>query len=168
MQPRLREAERASTPILLAEDDPVLRRLVGDTLRGEGHEVVEAADGVELLERLEAAMAAGQRGNAPISLVVTDVRMPGLSGLDVLSILRCGHWTTPVILLTAFPEPDVRLAAEELAATAVLEKPVDLEALRAAVRRALGSSGPRAGRTPSDRVTAPRSVRRRDEAERSR
>ncbi len=87
--------------VILAEDDRTLRRLIASVLRHEGYEIVEARDGIEVLQQIEEMLAGrGERANS--FLIVTDVCMPGLSGLDVLAILRCAHATTPVILITAF------------------------------------------------------------------
>lgn len=133
-------AATASAPILLAEDDDALRRIVAGALREEGYQVVEASNGFDLLDRIEAAIAWGGRAHPPISLIISDVRMPGMTGIDVLSILRCAYWSTPVILVTAFADPTLRLEASELGASAVLSKPFELEELKTAVRNAMRRS----------------------------
>jgi CheY-like chemotaxis protein len=126
-----------SAPILLAEDDDELRRVIARTLREEGHQVTEASNGFDLLDRIEAAIAWGGRSHPPISLIISDVRMPGMTGIDVLSILRCAYWATPVILMSAFADATMRLEAAELGAAAVIAKPFELDELRTAVRNAL-------------------------------
>lgn len=131
--PRLRLVSRdVRTRVLLADDDPDLRRLLSLTLRRAGYEVVEAADGVELLDRIEATIAKRDY----FGVIVADVNMPGLTGLDVLAALRCTSWTTPVILITAFGDPATKAEADDLGAT-VLDKPLDLDGLRTAVRAAV-------------------------------
>lgn len=131
--PRLRLVSRdVRTRVLLADDDPDLRRLVSLTLRRAGYDVVEAADGVELLDRIEATIAKRDH----FGVIVADVNMPGLTGLDVLAALRCTSWTTPVILITAFGDPATKAEADDLGAT-VLDKPLDLDGLRTAVRAAI-------------------------------
>lgn len=131
--PRLRLVSRdVRTRVLLADDDPDLRRLLSLTLRRAGYDVIEAADGVELLDRLEATIAKRDY----FGVIVADVNMPGLTGLDVLAALRCTSWTTPVILITAFGDPATKAEADDLGAT-VLDKPLDLDALRLAVRAAV-------------------------------
>jgi DNA-binding response OmpR family regulator len=122
--------------VLLAEDDAAFRRLIASVLEAEGYDVVEAVDGVELLAKLESVLTArGQRPDA--FLVVADVRMPGLSGLDVLAILRCANCTTPVILITAFGDETTHMEGRELGAAAVFDKPFDVDALRGAVLEAM-------------------------------
>jgi len=122
-------------PVLLAEDDDELRRVIAETLRADGYEVVEAADGLELLDEIEASIRQWRRDR--FALIVTDVRMPELSGLDVLAALHCAAWRTPVILITAFPSDETRAEALELGAARVLAKPIDMEDLRAAVAAVL-------------------------------
>ena len=68
--------------ILLAEDDAPFRKLLSSVLEGDGHRVVQAADGAELLERLaETATRAGCKPRR-LDLVITDLRMPGMSGIE--------------------------------------------------------------------------------------
>jgi DNA-binding response OmpR family regulator len=118
--------------VIVAEDDYTLRGLIASVLRSEGYETVEARDGVELLARIEEALVSrGERADS--FLIVTDVCMPGVSGLDVLAILRCAHATTPVILITAFGDRETYAEARELGASAVFDKPFDVDRLRAAV-----------------------------------
>ena len=59
--------------------------------------------------------------------------MPGLTGLDVLAILRCANWATPVILITAFGDEATHAEGRELGAVAVFDKPFNVDALRATV-----------------------------------
>src|SRR5439155_324566 len=77
------------------------RRLLVSVLKEDGYEVVEAEDGLALLATIEDTLTV-RRERPDAFLVVADVRMPGLTGLDVLAILRCANWATPVILITAF------------------------------------------------------------------
>ncbi len=79
---------RPSCParLLLAEDDLELRELLAYVLRADGHDVTEARDGNELLAILSKGL---ERGHEPFALVVSDVRMPGLTAFDVLTHLAC-------------------------------------------------------------------------------
>ena len=128
-----RQRSVARSRVLLAEDDGPLRALIADVLQGDGYEVVEARDGLELLANIEASLVGEQR---PFFVVVADVHMPGLTGLDVLAILRCSFVAAPVILITAFGDDDTRAEARELGASAVFDKPFELEELRAAILEA--------------------------------
>lgn len=128
--------------VLVADDDPATRELFSWSFRRDGFDVVEVADGVELFEAIEAAVHVGGVGEPPLSLVVSDVRMPGLTGLDVLWILRAGRWQVPVILTTAFNDPQVRAEARTLGAWAILDKPFPLDDLRLLAGKALRRSDP--------------------------
>jgi two-component system, response regulator, stage 0 sporulation protein F len=136
MMRRFREP-LASDRVLVAEDDPATRELFAWSFRRDGFDVVEACDGVELFEAIEAAVHVGGREGPPLSLIVSDVRMPGLSGLDVLWILRAGRWRVPVILTTAFSDVETRAEARTLGAWAVLDKPFPLEDLMLLAGKAL-------------------------------
>jgi CheY-like chemotaxis protein len=131
-------ATRRVRRILVAEDDPDLRRLLASVLRRSGYMVVEAADGTEILDRMESTVW-GTRPEA-ISAIVSDINMPGLTGLDVLAALRCAQWDTPVILISAFGDDDTRKEAAWLGATAVLDKPLRVDELKAAIERAIEPS----------------------------
>src|SRR5690349_3993317 len=117
--------------IVVAEDDFEMRRLVADCLRKEGYEVHEAADGAELLLRIESSLVLRSVAE-PVDLIVTDVRMPVYTGLELIVGLREAGLTVPVIIMTAFGNAETRARASELGA-ALLDKPFKMEALRALV-----------------------------------
>ncbi len=121
--------------VLVAEDDVEMRRMVADALRKDGHTVVEEPDGGRMLVRI-AAIYAFRRTADPFDLIVSDIRMPVCSGLDIVQGLREAHWKTPVILMTAFGDDETRARAERLGAL-LFDKPFTLSALRATVRRLL-------------------------------
>lgn len=127
--------------VLLAEDDFELRELLACVLRADGHEVVEACDGNELWALLGESAADAR---APFSLVVSDVRMPGMTAFDVLSQLQCALSETPVILITAFGDQTTHLRAQRLGASRVLDKPFDFDDLREAVLDTLHQQARRA------------------------
>ncbi|MEO7033699.1 MAG: response regulator [Polyangiaceae bacterium] len=120
--------------LLLAEDDFELRELLACVLRADGHEVVEAHDGRELWALLHTNDPSSKE---PFALVVSDVRMPGLTAFDVLSKLQRSLCNTPVILITAFGDQTTHLRALRLGASRVFDKPFDCDELRAAVHETL-------------------------------
>jgi DNA-binding response OmpR family regulator len=128
--------------LLLAEDDFELRQLLACVLRADGHEVVEACDGNELWALL--SHEAGAESKAPFSLVVSDVRMPGLTAFDVLTRLQRALTETPVILITAFGDQTTHLRALRLGASRVIDKPFDCDELRDAVHDTLHQQARRA------------------------
>jgi DNA-binding response OmpR family regulator len=129
----LDEAADVNAParILLAEDDDEMRKLLSDALRDEGYAVEEVRDGNELMARVRSAILQWD-GRAPVDLVISDIRMPGCSGLDVLRSLRDEDWSVPVILITAFGDEDTHRTAREYGATMVLDKPFEMGDLCAA------------------------------------
>jgi CheY-like chemotaxis protein len=119
--------------VLVADDDEDMRTLVAHTLRQDGYQVVEARDGVELLARLEKAID----GGAPLpDVVLTDVMMPGLSGLGVLDAIRRVQIHIPVVLMTVLKDQSVQIVARRLGAVGVLGKPLDVDDVRTAILNA--------------------------------
>ncbi len=104
--------------ILVADDDAAIRSLLRDFLEEEGFQVTEATSGQEALESL-------REGNH--DLVLLDVRLPGMTGLDVLKQLREKEGEVPVILVTAFGSPNIAIQASSLGAYSYITKPFDLD-----------------------------------------
>jgi DNA-binding NtrC family response regulator len=123
---------RLPMEVLVAEDDADMRRLVVQALHDEGFHVLVASSGWELLEHIGTRMHARQ--GQPLDLIITDVRMGGVTGLEILAGLRESDWSTPVILMTAFGDAELHAEAARLGALAVLDKPFELDALRRLVR----------------------------------
>jgi len=122
--------------ILLVEDDPEMRRMLAVLLRRDGYGVTEVADGDEALEWLGTGLLDGEPSRIP-ALIVSDVRLPSLSGLDILAGARLWPRRIPVILITGFGDEDLHEQARALGAVCVLDKPFPISSLRSAVRFAL-------------------------------
>ena len=114
--------------ILLVEDKDSLRRVLRLTLESAGYTVTEAAD---------ARAALNEIATAPHKLVLTDLRMPNGSGLDVLRAARAADGGMPVIVMTAFGSIDEAVQAMKDGAHDFLQKPVDSNHLLLLVERAL-------------------------------
>ncbi len=114
--------------ILIAEDQTDIRDLLALNLRGAGYEVAEAVDGSEALA------AHGQR---PADLLVLDLMMPKLDGLDVCKALRSRGSTTPILMLTAKSTELDRVLGLELGADDYLTKPFSVAELLARVKALL-------------------------------
>jgi DNA-binding NtrC family response regulator len=127
------DADRGRARVLLAEDDDELRWLLTDVLKAEGHEVVAVSDGSALLAHLQPTLNNKERRGAP-DIIITDIRMPGASGLQVLEKVRARSGDLPVVLITAFGDADTKKQAESLGATALLNKPLDIDQLQKVVR----------------------------------
>ena len=118
--------------VLLAEDDAEFRRLLATLLESDGYDVQQAADGQQVVEWLAYWSDLGPM-DANCSLIISDIRMPGYSGLDVLTSLHCLGSQIPVILITAFGDDATRRQAVRLGAVAFLSKPFDMDDLRTVV-----------------------------------
>jgi DNA-binding response OmpR family regulator len=114
--------------ILLAEDDDELRSLLAEALRKDGYQVMEVRNGVVLDDIIREL--APQTMSHPHEVVISDVRMPGRTGLSVLESHRGCPWCPRFIFMTGFGDEDLRDEASRLGADAVLEKPFELDQLR--------------------------------------
>lgn len=138
LPPRGQGAGRArhESKILLIEDDEELRKLLVQALVRDGHSVIALADGDQALDWLGLCLFDGTLTNVP-ALIISDVRLPQFSGLELLEGLVGAQPDVPVILITAFPSAETYAEAFELGAERVLAKPFDLDALRIAVQNVL-------------------------------
>jgi two-component system cell cycle sensor histidine kinase/response regulator CckA len=116
--------------ILLAEDEDPVRSMVRETLERRGYEVLEARDGAQALEL-------AQRYVGQIHLVLTDVTMPGLSGLELVRVLRQTRPGLRVLYMSGSPGEEVSRDLEVRAGTGFLAKPLLPSALAARVRQML-------------------------------
>ena len=122
--------------VLVAEDDPAMREVFASVLSERGYQVTLVSNGTELWELL-----GPRESSCGFDLVVTDVQMPGISGLDVIDRIRTIGDTTPVVIVTAFPREEVRQRARGLEVR-LLAKPFELETLRSAVDWAIRANAP--------------------------
>ncbi len=130
-----REPKKKPSPrVVVAEDQPEMRALIANTLRRQGYEVIEAIDGSMLLDILIETLDNTVNPQIP-DLIVTDIWMPGCSGLEVLARLRRFDWSTRVIVITAFGDETAHTEARRLGAALVLDKPFDLATLLAAAQK---------------------------------
>ena len=118
----------AAQTVLIVDDEGSHREMLCAVLRDNGYRCLEAPDGKQALKILERALP---------DLVVLDIRMPGLDGLEVLKRIRLLGPQLPVIMVTAFGEVRRAVEATKLGAFHYLEKPVDIEELCGLVAEAL-------------------------------
>src|SRR5512147_3148598 len=120
--------------ILVVDDEPHTRTFICDGLSALG--IVDDAAGVSTADE---ALAAISR-QVP-DLVITDVRMPGLNGLDLARYVRQNYPDTKVIVVTGYSTRDIEKTALALSVTALLKKPFGLDMLGEVVRKALNLNG---------------------------
>jgi DNA-binding response OmpR family regulator len=111
--------------IAIADDDPESLELLRLALGSPMTQIYEATNGVELVQLL--------LQNDPFDLVVTDVLMPWIEGLQVLRSARVSEVTTPVLVITGLDRPDIQATVDGLGNAQLLHKPFGIPELRAAV-----------------------------------
>jgi two-component system, NtrC family, response regulator AtoC len=116
--------------VLIADDEPNLRRVVSAILAREGYEVLQAADGEEALELLD----------ENVDAVITDLRMPRLDGMSLLRHIATEAPDTPVIIITAHGSVETAVEAVKLGAFDYIEKPFEQEQIRQIVAKAVRQS----------------------------
>lgn len=126
--------------ILLAEDDYEMRRMLALRLRKENYEVIECSDGYQLLDHMGNPVFEGQPDD--FDIIISDIRMPGITGIEVLEGIYESEWFTPMILITAFGDNEVHNKAEELGAAAFFDKPFDIEKLLEKIKQILVLDSP--------------------------
>ena len=117
--------------ILVVDDEPDVRRVVGLILKRAGYEVLEAADGEQAIETLKA-------GEDPLLLrvILTDIRMPVRDGVSLVKYLLQEWPSKKIIVLTGFPNLDMAIGFLKLGAIDYIVKPVEQDRLLAAVAKA--------------------------------
>jgi len=118
--------------ILVIDDEEPVRKTIQLQLAGTEYEILEAADG-------EAGIALLNTGDhaLTVELVICDIRMPKIDGIEAVSYFRREYPSTPVIVLTGYPDVDLAVDFMKQGASDYLVKPVEKEQLIAAVDRAI-------------------------------
>jgi two-component system response regulator (stage 0 sporulation protein F) len=129
--------------ILLVDDQREITRLLRSALEtlGRGDVIVETPSGEEALLEF---------GRGGADLLVIDVRLPGISGLDVVRRVRRTNTRAPVILISGLPDPQMENEARSLGVLAFMRKPININAFLPVAERALEEGGPLESSLPSD------------------
>jgi len=112
--------------ILVAEDEPMLLKTIELKLKKEGYEVITTADGREAAAKIE---------ETDPDMVITDIMMPYVSGLEIVSILSKRSRKVPIIMLSAMEQEKVVMEAFELGADDYITKPFSLNELAMRVKK---------------------------------
>ncbi|NTW97340.1 MAG: response regulator [Oscillochloris sp.] len=113
---------------MLVDDEPTVRSVLSRALRREGYQIVDAGDGVEALDILECDM------HAPVHLLITDLDMPRLGGLDLAKHMRAANRVQRVIFMTGDTTKAMPLDGRH---STLLQKPFNLKALASVVHQML-------------------------------
>lgn len=135
--------------ILIVDDDASQRSLLESFLKGQGFHTITVTCGTEALDALR---------SQTVDMMISDVRMPGMSGLETLRLARREHHKLPVLMVTAYADIRDAVGAMRDGALNYLAKPIDLDELLESVRQATGVSGSRPTPWPDQRQLPPHVV----------
>ena len=118
----------ASKPILIVDDEPIVRESIRDWLKDAGYEVMTAESGEEALELIE---------KQDFSIMILDVRLPGKTGIRVLAEVKALKPQIKSIIITAYPSTELAAEAMKLGAVDYLIKPIAPDDLEKLIRETL-------------------------------
>lgn len=110
--------------VMVVEDEGDVRNLYSVILRASGYEVVEAIDGQDALEKFQ---------QSPCDMVVTDMNMPRMSGLELIKALRVNYPKVHIILITGYGTSEIEKRAFELGSNEYIPKPFEIADLQGRV-----------------------------------
>ena len=128
--------------ILVVDDDPAIGKSFDRVLSGKGYAVITAADGEEALRKLS---------TETYDVVFTDIRMPGMSGLEVAERVKASQPWLPVVIVTGYGTGDNEARATAAGVAGFLRKPLSPEMIEGTTERALAATAP----APAEAVAAP-------------
>jgi len=114
--------------VLVVDDDPVVGRSFDRVLSERGYAVITAANGQEALDRM---------AREDYDMVFTDIRMPGMDGIDVAAEIKARQPWMPVVIVTGYGTADAQARAKQVGVSAFLHKPLSSDAIEASAREAL-------------------------------
>lgn len=121
-----------SKPILIVDDEPIVRESIADWLKDAGYQVATAETGEEALELIE---------KQDFSVVILDIRLPGKTGIKVLEEVKALKPEIKSIIITAYPTVELATEAKKLGAIDFLIKPIAPDDLERLIRETLASVG---------------------------
>ena len=117
-------------PILIVDDEASIRKSLEGVLSDEGYSCALASDGADALSQLQSLRP---------SLVILDIWMPGMDGIETLRRMKAAQPETPVIMMSGHATISTAIKATKVGASDFIEKPLELEVVLNAIRRALGT-----------------------------
>lgn len=113
--------------IMVVDDDMIIRVLLNKSLTQQGYEVIEMPSAVDAVAYLKPYLT--RMDSLPLDLIITDVSMPGMSGVEFLLWLKESHFPVPVIMMTAFHSKEIEQTAHQNKVLRYLNKPIKLKEL---------------------------------------
>ena len=121
-------AMKAATRVLVIDDDPVIGKSIDRVLASKGYAVICAADGAQALEKLE---------REDYDMVYTDIRMPGMDGVEVARQIKASRPWLPVVIVTGYGSQASEAEARAVGVSSFLHKPLSPEMIEASAQDAL-------------------------------
>lgn len=118
----------AQSKFLVVDDDPVVAKSIDRVLTGKGYAVITASNGPEALDKL---------AHEKYDAVITDIRMPGMSGLEMAARIKESQPWLPVVIVTGYGSPESEALAKDIGVTSFLRKPLSPEMIEFGARDAL-------------------------------
>ena len=125
-------AKSGNGRVLVVDDEPDIRRIVRMTLEKAGYDVQEAADGKKAIEVLTTG-----ENRLMLDVIITDIRMPAINGLEAIAYFRKEYPRVPIIVLTGFPDVEMATSLMGQGIVDYLVKPVEGQRVKAAVAKAM-------------------------------
>ena len=119
---------KATRKVLVVDDDPVVGASIDRVLSTKGYAVISAASGQEALDRI---------ANEDYDVVYTDIKMPGMSGLEVARRVKASRPWLPVVIITGYGTGDNELEAREIGTAGFLRKPLAPDVIEGSLYRAI-------------------------------
>lgn len=123
----------AGRRVLIADDEDLQRTALEQLLTEEGYEVISVEDGFELHDYLQLSLES--RGVPRPDVIITDVRMPGETGIEVMEAARKRGVRTPIVIVTGYPSPELEARVNALGNARMIAKPIDVNAFMQTIRR---------------------------------
>jgi CheY-like chemotaxis protein len=136
----------ASRKVLVVDDDPAVRKSIDRVLTSKGYAVITAADGEEALRKLN---------EEKYDLVYTDIRMPGMSGLEVAEEVKARKPWTPVVIITGYGTEAAEARAKAAGVSAFVHKPLSPAMIEDSAREALAEPTAQVIALPTAAAPAP-------------
>jgi CheY-like chemotaxis protein len=133
----------ASRKVLVVDDDPAVRKSIDRVLTGKGYAVITAENGEEALRKLN---------EEKYDLVYTDIRMPGISGLEVAEQVKARKPWTPVVIITGYGTDAAQARAKAAGVSSFVHKPLSPEMIEDSAREALAAPAPQVLALPAASV----------------
>ena len=124
-----RRSETLSSTILVVDDEEEIRALLAEVLQTEGRKILQARNGQGALRWVD---------SLPVDLVILDLMMPEMDGVETFRRIHAAHPELPVVIVTGYTESDLIVKVLGIGPFTVLSKPVDVHTLRKVVNQILG------------------------------